>query len=140
MATKTIEKELLSLEHRYWQALKNKDVKAALALTDEPCLVTGAQGVGSVDKRTYEQMMSDASWTIVDFEIDDDAQVRMLGNDTAILAYKVHEVLEVDGKPVTFDAADASTWVRRGGDWVCAMHTESILGDPYGRDRSQSRG
>jgi hypothetical protein len=28
-----------------------------------------------------------------------------------------------------------STWVRRNGGWVCALHTESILGDPFGRDK-----
>ena len=33
------------------------------------------------------------------------------------------------------DAADASTWVRRNGRWVCALHTESLKGDPFGRDR-----
>ena len=61
--------------------------------------------------------------------------MRQLGDDVAVLAYKVHEELTVDGKPVAFDAADASTWIRRGGRWLCALHTESILGDPYGRDR-----
>jgi hypothetical protein len=30
----------------------------------------------------------------------------MLGEDTAVLAYTVHEELEVDGEPVAFDAAD----------------------------------
>jgi hypothetical protein len=28
--------------------------------------------------------------------------------------------------------------VKRNGDWVCALHTESLAGDPYGRDRKQS--
>lgn len=50
-------------------------------------------------------------------------------------SYRVHEELTVDGKPVTLDAADASTWVRRNGRWVCALHTEAISGDPFGRDR-----
>jgi hypothetical protein len=44
----------------------------------------------------------------------------------------------VDGKAVTLDAADASTWVRRDGRWRCALHTESIQGDPFGRDRTGS--
>ena len=134
--TQTIEQDLLDLERRYWQALKDKDVDAALELTDEPCLVTGASGVGKVDKQAYASMMENATWTIDDYSIGDDAQVRMLGDDTAVLAYTVREQLKVDGKPVSFDAADASTWVRRGGRWVCAMHSESILGDPFGRDRS----
>jgi hypothetical protein len=41
----------------------------------------------------------------------------------------------VDGKPVTLNASDPSTWVRRDGRWVCAAHTESVAGDTYGRDR-----
>ena len=51
------------------------------------------------------------------------------------MAYQVHEELTVEGKPLTLDAADASTWVRRDGTWRCALHTESIAGDPFGRDR-----
>jgi Domain of unknown function (DUF4440) len=77
-----------------------------------------------------------ASWTIVAFEIGDDVQVRMLGDDTALLAYTVHEELEVDGEEVAFDAADMSIWVRRDDRWMCAAHTESISGDSYGRDRT----
>jgi len=47
----------------------------------------------------------------------------------------VKEVLTVEGKPVTIDASDSSTWVRRDGNWVCALHTEALTGDPFGRDR-----
>jgi hypothetical protein len=59
----------------------------------------------------------------------------MLGKDVAVVAYQVHEELTVEGKPVTLDAADSSTWVRRGGHWLCVVHTEAPVGDPYGRDR-----
>jgi hypothetical protein len=30
----------------------------------------------------------------------------------------------VDGKKLTLEAADASTWVRDGDGWACALHTE----------------
>jgi uncharacterized protein (TIGR02246 family) len=73
-------------------------------------------------------------YELKEFAIDD-VHVRRLGDDVAIVAYKVHEELVVDGKPVTLDAADASTWVRRDGRWRCALHTESLKGDPFGRDR-----
>jgi hypothetical protein len=118
--------------------LKDKDVAAAIELTDEPCIVVGAQGVGMIDHPTYEAMMEKATWTIVDFDIRDDVQVRLLGDDTVILGYTVHEELTVDGEQVAFDAADTSTWVRRDGRWLCALHTESIAGDPFGRDRSST--
>jgi hypothetical protein len=59
-------------------------------------------------------------------------------DDVAVLAYKVHEELTVEGKKVSFDAADASTWVKRKGQWLCALHTESLSGDPFGRDRQRA--
>jgi uncharacterized protein (TIGR02246 family) len=134
-ATKTVETELLDLEKRYWQALKDQDADTAMRLTDEPCIVTGAQGVGAIDRKTLGAMVKSASYTLHRFEIKPGAQVRLLGDDVAIVAYQVHEVLTVDGKPVELDAADSSTWVRRDGRWLCAMHTEAIAGDPFGRDR-----
>jgi hypothetical protein len=52
MPSTTIEHELLELENQYWQAIKDKDVDAAIRLSDDPCIVTGAQGVARIDART----------------------------------------------------------------------------------------
>lgn len=134
MPNTTLGKELLDLEKRYWQAIQEKDADAAMQLTDEECIVTGAQGVGRITRDVLSDMMKNAPYTLHDFELKD-PEVRQLRDDVAILAYKVHEELTVDGKPVQLDAADASTWVRRNGRWLCALHTESIAGDPFGRDR-----
>jgi hypothetical protein len=136
MANQAIDQELLALENRYWQAQKEKDGAAAVELTADGCLIAGAQGVLAIDKSTLIGMMQDATWTIDDYSIGDEVQVRLLDADTAVLAYKVHEELTVDGEPVTIDAADTSAWVRRDGRWLCALHTESIAGDPFGRDRA----
>lgn len=135
MANATNEKQVIELERQYWQAIKDKDVDAVLSMTDDPCIVTGAQGVAEIDHKTFENMMRTASWKIDAFTLSDDMQVRMLGEDVAVVAYKVHEDLTVEGKPVTLDAADSSTWVRRDGHWLCVAHTEALSGDPYGRDR-----
>jgi len=62
---------------------------------------------------------------------------RSLSDDVAVIAYKVHEKVTVEGKTLAFEAADCSTWVRRDGRWVCAVHTESLAGDPFGRDRKK---
>lgn len=137
MATTTIEAELLDLENRYWQAIKDQDVDAAMSLTDDPCIVTGAQGIGLIDRKTLAAMMKATAYTLNRFVLKDGAQVRLLRDDVAIVAYQVHEELTVDGKPVTLDAADSSTWVRRDGRWLCALHTEAIAGDPFGRDRQR---
>jgi uncharacterized protein (TIGR02246 family) len=135
MTTNTVEAELLELEQRFWQAIKDQDGDAATRLADEPCLVTGAQGVGLIDRKTLAAMLKAAPYTLHRFELTG-AQVRLLTDDVAVVAYQIHEELTVDGKRVTLDAADASTWVRRAGRWLCALHTESIAGDAYGRDRA----
>ena len=82
-------------------------------------------------------MLQATSYTLDRFVLKDGAQVRLLRDDVAIVAYQVHEELPVEGKPVTLDAADPSTWVRRDGRWLCALHTEAIAGDPFGRDRQR---
>jgi hypothetical protein len=132
---KTVEKELLGLEKQYWQAIKDKDIDTAMRLSDDPCIVSGAQGIGSLDRKSLAGMMKSASYTLDDFEFSDDAKVRLLSADVAIVAYKVREDLTVEGKPVSFEASESSTWVRRDGRWVCALHSESLAGDPFGRDR-----
>jgi hypothetical protein len=135
MDTQAIKAELLNCERQYWQSLKDKDPETARRLTDFPCIVTGAQGVAAMDEKTFSSMMSGAQWTLKDFKLDDDVQVRMLSDDIAIVAYKVHEDMTVEGQPVSLDAADASVWIKRDGQWQCALHTESLSGDPFGRDR-----
>ena len=137
MAIQPMERELIRLEKKYWQAIKDRNVDAAMNLTDEPCIVTGSRGAMSVDKHTLKAMMKDAPYTLHDFQLRD-PQVRLLGDDVAIVAYQVHEELTVDGRRMELDAADSSTWVRRDGRWVCALHTEAIAGDPFGRDRLQA--
>lgn len=128
------QKEFLELEQRFWAAMKEGDLDAALELTDFPCILAGAQGVSSVDKQTFTAMMKEPRYTINSAELSD-MQVRRMSSDVAVVAYKVHEELLVDGKPVELDAADSSTWIRRDGRWVCVAHSEVIAGDPFGRDR-----
>jgi hypothetical protein len=135
MASTTVEQELIELETEYWLAIKKGDAEAAMELTDDVCIVTGAQGTTLLKREDFAEMMNSDAWTIDAFEIGSDVQVRLLTNDTAVIGYTVREKLTVEGEPVEFTAADTSTWVRRNGHWVCAMHTESILGDPFGRDK-----
>lgn len=136
MPTSTTERELLQLEKQYWQALKDKDAETALRLTDFPCIITGAQGIGAIEPRAFAAIVQDPPYTIESVDVEDYAQVRMLTDDVAVLAYKVHEELTVGGEPVSLEAADSSTWVQRDGRWLCALHSEAIVGDAFGRDRT----
>ena len=133
-----LEQEILGLEHRFWQSMIDKDAKTGAAMSADPCLVTGAQGVGRIDRKTFAKLMERGAWTLHKYEFSD-VKVERVTDDVAVIAYKVREDLTVDGKNLTMEAADASMWVRNGDGWVCALHTESVLGDPYGRDRTKAK-
>jgi hypothetical protein len=139
MDNRKIERDILTLEKQYWRAMQENDVTTALQLTDFPCIVSGPQGIGRIDEQTFSKMMSNPSYRIEHADVQDGAQVRLLTDDVAVIAYKVHEELTVDGKPVSLDVTDSSTWIKRDGRWVCAVHTEAILGDPFGRDRPRAQ-
>jgi uncharacterized protein (TIGR02246 family) len=132
---KIAETELLRLEDRYWRAIQERDVDKALEMTDDPCLVAGASGVARVGREAFVEIMKGARYTLHAFELKK-TDVRFLSDDVALVVYEVHEDLTVSGEKVNLDASDASVWVRREGRWLCALHTESVRGDPYGRDRS----
>jgi hypothetical protein len=136
MTTTTKTQELLELERRFWNAMREKDGEAASEMTHDSCIVVGAQGVTTIDPSTMGRLTKEGDWELERYTFDEStAQVQFLNGDVALVAYKVKEKLTVDGKPVNLEANDASVWVRRNGEWLCAMHTESLAGDPFGRDR-----
>ena len=132
-------KDLIDREKQFWTAMKEKDAQTAQRMTDDRCIVVGPQGVSAIDPPTMAKLMKEGQWKLERFELDDQkAQVQFLSDDVALVAYKVNERVAVDGTTLSIEANDASVWVRRDGEWVCAMHTESLAGDPYGRDRARS--
>lgn len=135
MDTRTTTDALIQLERDYWQAIKDRNAQACADLSADGCLVTGAQGVGSFTKQQMLKMMEQGGgYTLDTYELKD-VRARMLRDDMGVVAYTVRQTLTVDGAPTTFEAADTSTWILRNGKWECVVHTESILGDPFGRDK-----
>lgn len=130
----TDRQEIIDLENRFWRTMIDKDVETATAMMADKSIVTGAQGAASIDNQSFARMMSEGKWSLESYTFSD-IQVEFPAPDVAVIGYKVEENLMLDGEPLTMEAADASTWVRQDGKWLCALHTESVLGDPFGRDR-----
>lgn len=129
-----LENDLLELERRFWDAIKNRDSRTAARLSDDHCLIVGPQGVADIDKQTLSKMVEGPTSQLKQYQFDDrEVHIRVVSKDVAIIAYKVREDLVVSGTPLTMQAFDTSVWVRRDGAWVCALHTETLPGDPYGR-------
>lgn len=128
--TATETRTLLDIERRFWDAMQEKDGKTAGEMTDESCIVVGAQGVNRITPEAMDRMTREGPWQLTRYDLKDDtAQVRMLGDDVALVAYSVHEDVTMEGKPISMDAHEASVWVRRDGEWRCAMHIESLASD-----------
>jgi hypothetical protein len=130
------ETTIIELERKFWQSLVDKDADAAVAMLDDKSVVTGAQGLALLSHDDYRGMAKQGHslWSLRSFKLDD-VKVTFPTEDVAVIAYKVTEEMEVEGEPLTLRAADATTWVRKGGKWLATLHTESLLGDPFGRDR-----
>jgi ketosteroid isomerase-like protein len=129
-----IDQELRDREKSYWDAIQRKDAAAAMEMTDDACTVAGAQGVGEMDRERLGAMLGHPNFELTSYSIDDEQfRVHQIADDVAVVSYQVREDLIVDGKPESIEAFDTSVWVRRDGQWLCASHTESLKGDPFGR-------
>lgn len=135
MENKALESEIFNLEKKFWNAMKEKDVATMMDLSDDQCIIAGPQGISKIHKNNFAAMMESEQSRLLDFKLDEDYKVTILNDTAAVIAYKVREDLNVEGKSVTLNALDSSTWIKKGNRWVCSMHTEALSGDPYGRDR-----
>jgi ketosteroid isomerase-like protein len=134
------DQELLAIERQYWDALKDRDSRTVGRLTAEDSTVAGATGVSGFDPQSIAKFMENATYKILDYRIDKSSvRINHITDDVVSIAYGVFEDLEVDGKPVKLDAFDTSVWKKTGNGWTCVLHTESLKGDPYGRDRTPAR-
>ena len=137
MTTPAKQQELLEVERRFWNAIQQKDAQGTARMTDDGCIFVGAQGLSAIDQKTMAKLTAEGKWELQQYSFDEqNAQVRFLSDDVAIVAYKVNERVAIDGQTLPIEANDSSVWVRRDGEWRCALHTESLAGDPYGRDRA----
>jgi hypothetical protein len=108
--------------------MRTGDTQTLRDLTADPCLVVGSQGVRQLSKSELTEIMRDQDYRVSSFTVDDgNVAIRKLSDDMAVIAYRVHEESNRDGTPQALDAFDSSVWIRNGGRWQCAAHTESVV-------------
>src|SRR5262245_11577749 len=130
------DQELLALERQYWDALKDGDARTVRRLTAEDSTTASPRGVNVLSPDSIGQMVENPPHKLVDYGIDPQStRITRICDDAVAIAYGLHEDLQVDGKPVKLDVVDTSIWKQTDDGWKCVLHTESIKGDPYGRDR-----
>ncbi|MGV3555850.1 MAG: nuclear transport factor 2 family protein [Croceibacterium sp.] len=114
------------LEKDFWQSMVDKDADKAMTMIADECLITGPMGTMRSDPADYRRMTETGEWELDAFEFSD-VQVIFPKDDTAIIAYKVHQAGSMKGQPMDLNCADSTTWVRDGNQWKCALHTETVL-------------
>ena len=67
----TLEQQLLAREKSYWNAIMSKDTATAERLSDDPCLVVGAQGVGELGHGALRKMLEGATYELNSYALDD---------------------------------------------------------------------
>ncbi|MET0182917.1 MAG: nuclear transport factor 2 family protein [Caulobacterales bacterium] len=125
--------EIIDLEKRFFQTMIDKDGDTATKLCSKDVLVGGPQGAMAVKGADMGAMMAHGQWELHSFDMRD-INVVYPDDNVAVIGYKITQDMTVDGKPLKLEAADTSTWIKHGGAWHCAQHSESIIGDPYGRN------
>jgi len=64
-------REILDAEQRFWGAMKTKDARVAEQMTDDGCIVVGAQGVSRIDAKTMGKLTTEGKWELEQFAFDD---------------------------------------------------------------------
>lgn len=112
-----MQEDILSLEQKYWDAMKKNDVDTLMDLTKFPCVVAGPQGAQSITEEAYRAMIKKTDGRKYEGLEIQNPQTHIVNDTTAIITYGI----SCDGK----EMLDVSTWVRDSDKWACAFHSET---------------
>ena len=122
--------EIVDLERKFWDTMVSKDAETASGMMAKKSIVIGAQGVSEISRGDFGKMMEGSKWTLDSYTLSD-VKVVFPNTETAVVAYRVRQKGTMDGKPYDMEAADATTWIKSDGAWLCALHSETMMGDPF---------
>src|SRR4030095_13817142 len=112
----TNKQQIIDLETRFWQSMKDKDPETAQKMIADDCLVTGPMGTMRVDPEKYARLTREGDWTLERFEFSH-TDVIFPPDDVAWISYQVHQTGELKGKPMDLKAAEPSGLARDGRPW-----------------------
>ena len=124
--SKNNKQDIIDLEKRFWDTMKTKDADTATAMMAEESVVIGPQGASKIVRGDFARMMEGSKWTLESYNLSK-VEVLFPSEDVAVIGYTVQQNGKMDGKPYDMQAADSTTWVRQGDEWLCVLHTETPL-------------
>jgi hypothetical protein len=109
--------QIIELEQKFWQAMREEDIETAVSLSRFPCLLSGPKGSKLIVEDEFRQLMQGHDGKTFEGVELKNTLVEILNEETAVITYEY----DLNGK--TF--LDASTWVNEKGNWVCGFHSET---------------
>jgi hypothetical protein len=120
------DKELIALEQRFWKSMVDGETDVALDMLAEPAGMVSSHGAMQFDHAGYRKMADNDDYKLLSYELSDFNVLRPT-DDVAILSYEVVQTTKMKDHDESARMCDSSTWVRRDGKWLCAIHTETPM-------------
>jgi len=122
----TLPNALIDLEKEFWQSMVDQDADTAVNLLVEPALMVSSHGAMRFDHDAYRRMAEQGPKVLTSFELDD-VEVTFPNDTTAIVTYRVRQVLAPRGQKdgELQEMNDTSTWIMTTDGWRCVMHPET---------------
>lgn len=116
--------QIMELERRFWQAMQDMDVDAAVTLLDAQSTSVAGSGVHHFNPAEYKAMALSGNARITSFELFDEQVIFPLP-DVAVATYTARQCFTMEGERHEMVVYDTTTWVRKGGRWLAFAHTET---------------
>ena len=126
------ERQIIALEHRYWEAWKMRDAKTLAQIRAEDFREADHDGIW--DKKQTEEGDLDLETTA--FRISNE-KVSVLQPDVALLTYEAAYKESYKGKDISSSHSYiASLYERRKGDWRLVYTQESLANDSQATEKA----
>lgn len=116
--------EIMELERRFWQAMQDMQVDAAVAMLDVHSTSVSGWGLHHFSPAEYKAMALSGKGRITSFELSDEQVIFPLP-DVAVATYTARQCFTMDGEAHEMVVYDTTTWVRKDGQWLACAHTET---------------
>lgn len=121
-----METQIIELEKKYWEGMRQHHYETVRNLTRFPCIVASKNGVQRVDEATFKKMFESGAGNNIEVIGLTDSETQMVG-DSAVIAYVIELGVADDGNKSSSKCACTSTWFRENDKWLCGLHTEVEL-------------
>ena len=118
---------LMALEKSSFEAWKNKDAKFWTTFLSDMFVGYGSEG--KLNKASATKEYTGADCDIKSYALSDD-KMTLLGNDAALITFKVAVVGTCGAQKLPVNSVAASVFVRDGANWKAAFYAEAPIVDP----------